>query len=79
MPETIWNTREMAVQLNLNCLYKGKDKAVPLQAPRVPEGSRKLSFPDFITKAQDGGRMSALRTGRLYPQEIFLVLVSVRG
>jgi len=54
-------------------------KAVPLQARRCPEGSRKLRFPDFVTTAQDGGRLSALRTGRLYPQEMLLVLISVRG
>jgi len=35
--------------------YKGK--AVPLQASSGPEGSRKLRFPDYMTKAQDGGKV----------------------
>jgi len=39
---------------------KGKDKAVPLHAWSGPEGSRKLRFPDFMTTAQDGGKVVSL-------------------
>ena len=35
-------------------------KAVPLQAWSGPEGSRKLRFPDFVTTAQDGGKVVSL-------------------
>jgi hypothetical protein len=35
-------------------------KAVPLQAWGGPEGSRKLRFPDFLTTAQDGGKVVSL-------------------
>ena len=34
-----------------------KCKAVPLQAWSSAEGSRKLRFPDFMTTAQNGGKV----------------------
>jgi len=40
--------------------YYFKVKAVLLQAWSGPEGSRKLRFPDFMTMAQDGGKVVSL-------------------
>jgi hypothetical protein len=37
-----------------------KVKADPLQAWSGPEGSRKLRFPDFMTTAQNGGKVVGL-------------------
>jgi len=44
----------------LICKGNGKGKAVPLHSRRCPEGSRKLRFPDFVTTAQDGGKVVSL-------------------
>jgi len=38
-----------------------KGKSVPLQAWSGPEGSRTLRFTDFMTTAQEGGRVVSLR------------------
>ena len=47
---------------------KGKGKAVPLQAWSGPEGSRKLRFPDFMTMAQDGGKVVSITHRPPLPQ-----------
>ena len=41
-------------------LVKSKGNSISLQAWSGPEGSRKLSFPDFVTTAQDGGTVVSL-------------------
>ena len=55
-------------------------KSVPLQAWSGPEDSRKLRFQDYMTTAQDGGKVVSLMHWPLFtPQEIPPVLISVRG
>ena len=55
-------SRETLEALDLESHYhlRVKGKAVPLQAWSGPEGSRKLEFPDFMTTAQDGGKVVSL-------------------
>ena len=55
LPTSMTHTRS-CVHLN-SYLPTVKGKAVPLQARSGPEGSRKLRFPDYMTTAQDGGKV----------------------
>jgi len=43
-----------------------KKKTGPITGPRFPESSRKLRFPDYVTKAQDGGKVA---DGTYYSQK----------
>jgi hypothetical protein len=54
-------------------------KAVPLLAWSGPKGSRKLRFPDFMTTAQDGGKVVSLRHRPPLSPGNSNVLISVRG
>jgi len=45
-----------------------KSKAAPLQAWRGPEGSSKLTFTDFMTTAQNGGKVVSLTQRPSLPQ-----------
>jgi len=59
---------------------KCKGKAIPGHAYYRPRGSQEVEAPGFRDNRHiKVARLSALHTGRLYPKEIFLVLISVRG
>jgi len=48
--------QKTAILGTAHTLQRVKGKAVLLQAWSGSEGSRKLTFPDFMTTAQDGGK-----------------------
>jgi hypothetical protein len=48
---------------------KGKGKVTPLQAYRAQRVLGRLRLPDSVTSALEDGRLSAIHTSRLYPQE----------
>jgi hypothetical protein len=49
----------------------------PIIGPKCPEGSRKLKFPDYVTMAQNGGKVVSLTQRPFLPAE--LLLEAVRG
>ena len=60
---TIWHMLSscwMSKSTDTHSDYVIKGKAIPLQTWSGAGGSRKLKFPDFITTAQDGGKVVSL-------------------
>ena len=48
-------------ECHFGSLIKHTRKLIFFCSPSSPEGSRKLRFPDFMTKAQDGGKIVSLK------------------
>jgi len=71
------NCNKMTEILTSNILHIIKVKQSHYRSEVAQTVLRKLRFLDFVTTAQNDGKLSALHTGRLYLQEILLLLISV--
>jgi hypothetical protein len=47
--------------------------------PKGPRGFQEVKVPRYQDTAQDSGKVVSLTHGRLYPQEMLPLLISVRG
>ena len=66
-------------RLTFLIVSRDKRKGVPLQAWSDPEGSRKLRFPDFMTTAQDGGKVVRLSHRPPLPPGNTAVFCEIQG
>jgi hypothetical protein len=73
-----WNGLSITLTGTFNSSSKGE--TIPVQAYYRPRGFQKVEAPGFQNSWYTlVARLSALCTGCLYPLEIILVLISVRG
>ena len=66
--------------LSVTQLMTCQGKAIPVQDWTAPRGLSSLMHPERLeNRHMKVARLLVLRTGLIYPQEIFLVLISFRG